>query len=198
MERKLSVADCNNEKIKLVATKLTEAGLGELVDYYYVEGDYGCPFFKLTKKYEKEQEWEPEYVNVFFDVGDEYTVMGMCLHEHFPLEKLDAAVQFAVDVYNGKLAEVCIVSTTMRVGFFMPDTGDPEKNVNFLSSNLEGIANIINNIKQGLAPDIHAHHYFAPIHPFYLRISVENSPAIAGKSTYLTSVVFGKQTEYYL
>lgn len=196
MERKLSVTECNDDNIKLVSAKLKEAGLGEFADYYYERDGYHCPFFKLAKKYQKEQEWEPDYVNVFFDVADEYTVMGMCLHEHF--SNIDTAIKFAVDVYNGKLAEVCIVSTTMRVGFFMPDTGDPEKNVNVLASNLEGIATIVNNIKQGLMPDVHAHHYFAPIHPYYLKISVENNPVIAGKSTYLTSVVFGQQTEYYL
>lgn len=198
MEIKLSVAECDDEQIKLVSQKLKEVGFGELADYYYQSESCNCPFFKLAKKYQKEQEWEPEYVYVFFDVSDEYTVTGMRLHEHFSQSQLDDAVRFAADVYTGVLCEVCFVSTTMRAGFFMPNTGDPEKNVGYLSSHLKEVMDIVSIVVGGLYQGVHVHHYFQPSFPHYLKIDAEKNPEIAGKNMYLTSVVFAEQTEYYL
>ena len=181
-------------------TELSEAlingGITDGADCYYEADDYPVPYFKLAKAYKKEEPSDPDYDYLYVDVGEtEYTVIGSYVHEHF--RGVDMVVQLVQMLLSGETVEVALVFPDRMAGFFMLNTGDPQKNVDVINNNAEAIMEYVNS-PVGAMQNSHIHTVFSPAHPYTLLCGGIRKPQISGVTTYLVSCVLGEHPEYYI
>ena len=195
MEKAISCATTDNQMIKDMSTALLQCGIEEGANYYESD-EYSKPYFKIPKKFKKEQESDPDVCYVYIDVEyDEYTVHGRYIHEHISDEK--RAAMLALGLLSGAIAEVVLVFPDRMAGFFLTNTGDPEKNVNVINDNAETIMNQLNS-PMASAPNVHGHVIFSAAYPYYLQYGGGRQPQIEGVQIYMLSSVFGEHPEYYI
>jgi hypothetical protein len=115
-EIEYEVSTCNNENIKAVARELAAAGFEKSSKKYYVRVNGGDPYFVIVKPYQKEDENEPDTMNMWIDVSHEFTVTAQYYyHTHFNNAK--DAVSAVVDFYNERLAEYLIITPEYTIAY---------------------------------------------------------------------------------
>ena len=196
MEQKSLCTETDNEMIKELSKALAKSGIEDGCQYYYEADDYSVPYFKIAKAFKKESEDDPDYHYLYIDVGNsEYTVHGSYIHEH-----LDSPAQVAwlvSQLFNGVTVEVALVFPDRIAGFFMPNTGDPQRNVDVITDNAKTIMEYVNS-PVGASPNAHIHILFSPAHPHMLFCGGLRTPQIPGVSIYMVSYVFAEHPEYYV
>ncbi len=204
MEKQLFVKDSNNPFLQALTDELEKAGIREGSDVYYEDEAYKCPFFKIPKKYLKEDDTDPDFHYIFVDVeefgqtGLEYTVQGNFVHEHF--NKVEDAVRLIKALLEGTVVEMALVFGDMKASFFMNHTGDHAKNVNFFGEDKEAVDYVFEACKNpsvcsGL---MHSHVIFSKVHPYYLMCEHTTSYKLRGIEVYMASAIFGQHPEYYV
>ena len=196
MEQKLLCAESDNEMIKELSTALEESGIQDGCQYYFEATDYAVPYFKIPKAFKKETPDDPDYHYIFIDIGDyEYTLHGSFIHEH--LNSPAQVARLVKQLFTGVIAEVALVFPDRIAGFFMPNTGDPQKNVNVINDNAKTIMEYVNS-PVGASPNTHIHTMFSPAHPYTLFCGGMRRPQIEGVTIYMVSYVFAEHPEYYV
>ena len=195
MEKSIACASTENEMIKDLSKALLDAGVNEGANYYESD-EYGKPYFKLSKPFKKELENDPDVCYVYVDVDDnEYTVHGRYLHEHFG--SANRAVSLALGLLSGEIVEVALFFPDRMAGFFLFNTGNPEKHIKVIDDNAEQIMEHLNS-PMASAPNLHGHILFSPAFPFYLQWGGGRQPQIKGVEVYMLSSVFAEHPEYYV
>ena len=195
MEKKLLCTSTDNEMILELSKALLKAGIQD-GDHYYEADEYAVPYFKLAKAFKKEEPDDPDYHYLFIDVGkNEYTIHGKYVHEH--LGGIAQVMWLVQELFSGGIAEVALVFPDRMAGFFMPNTGDPQKNVNVIDANAETIMEYVNS-PIGANPNAHIHTLFTPAHPYTLLCGGIRMPQIQGVTIYMVSYVFAEHPEYYI
>ena len=174
---------------------LVKSGIQDGASYYEAD-DYALPYFKIPKAFKKEFEDDPDYHYVFIDVGEnEYTVHGSYIHEH--LSSVAEVVRLVNQLFSGATVEVALVFPDRIAGFFMPNTGDPQKNVDVINDNAKTIMEYVNS-PIGASPNTHIHTLFSPAYPYTLFCGGLRKPQIEGVTVYMVSYVFAEHPEYYV
>ena len=195
MEKKLSCAETDNEMIKDMSIALLKCGIDEGANYYEAD-EYSKPYFKISKKFKKESDSDPDVCYIYIDVEDaEYTVHGRYVHEHLSHE--NKAVNLVVGLLSGAIAEVALVFPNKMAAFFIQNTGDPAENVKILDANAEQIMSHLNS-PMASSPNVHGHVIFSAAFPYYLYYGGGRQPQIEGVTIYLVSSVFAEHPEYYV
>ncbi|MCH5160104.1 MAG: hypothetical protein J1F66_04560 [Clostridiales bacterium] len=195
MERSHPCTTTDNEMIKDMSIALLKCGIDEGANYYEAD-EYSKPYFKISKKFKKESDNDPEVCYIYIDVDDaEYTVHGRYIHEHLSHE--NKAVNLVLGLLSGAIAEVVLVFLNKMAGFFLLNTGDPEKNVNVINDNAETIMEHLSS-RMASAPNVHGHIIFSAAFPYYLQYGGGRQPQIEGVQIYMLSSVFAEHPEYYI
>ena len=201
MEQKHLCAQTDDEMIRNFSQALLAHGVTDGADCYYTDEEYPYPFFKLPKAYKKESPTDPDTHYVFVDVeektgphGGEYTVQGNYVHEHIP--DADRAANLVADLLRGAIVEVALVYPDRFAGFFVGNTGDPQKNVDIISEHADEILGFLKDAA-GLRGG-HMHVLFSRAHPNKLQFGPTTSHRIAGVSIYLVSSVLAEHPEFYV
>ncbi len=193
------VATCDNEKIKEVAKALSEAGFYHSAKKYFVNANGSTPYFVIAKPYTKEEENEPDTMNMWIDVTHEYTVTAQYYyHTHF--DKAEDAVKMVADFYNEVLAEYIVITPTHTIAFAHEAKGNWEDALRILADNDELVASAFHQMAPAIPPQSHHGHTYRygeglPLNDIV--VAKENNQPLAGQDVYRVSVIFGKQAEYY-
>lgn len=202
MEKELLVKDSNSKGIKNLSNALKNGGIKLGFDVYYMDENCDFPFFKIPKKYKKESENDPPVHYVFIDVdesdmGVEYTVSGSFSHEHSC--DLDCVIKLVKGLLTGDIVEVALVYKFAKATFFLPNTGDPQTNVNFLSQDKELINKVMDTLNNPmLVSRTHLHVPSAKLFPYNLLCKAGPQQQIEGVEIYLVSSVLAEHPEYYI
>lgn len=200
MEKEYICAQTDSQYVKDISRMLIEAGI-EGANVCYSDAEYFYPYFKILKKFKKEQDGDPEFNIIYIDVFEdeetetEITVYGNYVHEHF--ETAEEAAAAAIALYKGETAEVALVMGGKLGGYFAKNTGDPQKNVAALSANAQDVADYlaVPIVGQG---DYHMHMLMDFAAPSYIFTGASKAPQIEGVKIYLMSAVVGEHPEYYV
>ena len=203
MEKEKLCITSSNPLVKKFSQALIKQGITEGARYYYTNDNYSLPFFKIPKAYKKESPNDPDVHYIFVDVGtnphglakEEYTVYGNYVHEH--ISDADKAAELVLKMLKAETVEVAIVYPDRMAGFFVANTGDPEKNVNIIADNF---ANIKVYLEEDMTTmnDGHMHALFPNIFPKYLQYGPTTKHRIPGINIYLVSSVFAEHPEFYI
>ena len=175
---------------------LEKAGIQDGAQYYYEADDYALPYFKIPKAFKKESPEDPDYHYLFIDIDEkEYTVHGSYVHEH--LSSVAQVVKLVTHLFSGEVVEVALVFPDRMAGFFMLNTGDPQKNVDVINDNAKTIMEYVNS-PIGASLNTHIHTLFSPAYPYTLLCGGFQKPQIQGVTIYLVSYVFAEHPEYYV
>ena len=196
MEQQKLCTSANNEMIVELSKALVKAGIEDGAQFYYEADDYPTPYFKIPKAFKKESPEDPDFHYIYIDIeGNEYTVHGSYVHEH--LGSAAQVVELVNQLYSGKTVEVALVYPDRMAGFFMRNTGDPQKNVDVINENAKTIMEFVDS-PIGASPNTHIHTLFSPAHPYMLLCGGIRKPQIQGVTIYLVSYVFAEHPEYYV
>lgn len=199
MERKITITEKTDKKVKEVSAELRCVGLDDYSDCYFEDDDYNGPFFKIEKAYKRESDGDPETECIFLDVTDEYTVHTRLGHEHY--NDCKKAVEIVKGLYDGKIAEVSLCFPTLTARFLIDNTGNPEKNIAKINDNANNLMEIVNGVYPTMAngkSQRHLHIIFPAACPHYLQIIPEKNDMHGGYPAYLQSVVIGEPAEIYI
>ncbi len=202
MEKELLCTSSDNRLIKKFSQALLERGIKDGARYYYSDENCRYPFFKIPKAYKKENLDDPSVHYAFVDIDDdppfseeEYTVFGNFVHEHF--NDPGKAAELVSGLLSGEIVEVAIVYPDRMAGFFVKNTGDPQKNVDIIAENFE-------SIKPRLDMDVsamsggHWHSLFERAFPYSLQYGPSTEHVLNGISVYMVSSVLAEHPEYYI
>ena len=203
MEREMLCANSDNALVKKFSEALVKQGVTEGAQYYYTDDDFHLPFFKIPKAYKKESPTDPDVHFVFVDIDsnppvlakEEYTVHGNYVHEH--IADADKAAELVVQLIKAEMVEVAIVYPDRMAGFFVGNTGDPEKNVGIIAENFETIKGYLENDMAAMNGG-HMHTLFPKIFPKYLQYGPTTKHRIPGINIYLVSSVLAEHPEFYI
>ena len=203
MEREMLCADSDNALVKKFSEALVRQGVTEGAQYYYTDDNYHLPFFKIPKAYKKESPSDPDVHYVFVDVDsnppgtakEEYTVHGNYVHEH--IADADKAAEFVLQLIKAEMVEVALVHPDRMAGFFVANTGDPEKNVGIIAENFTTIKGYLESDMAALNSG-HMHVLFPKIFPKYLQYGPTTKYWIPGINIYLVSSVIAEHPEFYI
>ena len=196
MERKILIDEKASEKIQLMSEELKKVGLGEFANCYYEDDDYDCPYFKIVKPFEKENDSDPNAEIIFIDVTHEYTVHARLGHDHY--ENPSLVAQETKGLFDGTLAEVALCFSSFTARVLISNTKEPSTNVAVLGDNANKLMEIVNGVLPSLSDSAHVHHIFSPTYPHYLQVLLKQNPTISGCQIYLQSIVIGKHPEIFL
>ena len=195
MEKKIACKTSDNQMILDLSKVLVECGIDAAKNYYQAD-EYHVPYFKIPKQFHKEANDDPDVVYLFVDVDDnEYTVHGRYIHEHIGNERQVA--NLVMGLLSGAIAEVALVYPDRMAGFFMMNTGAPEKNIKVIDDNADYIMEHLFSPLASMS-NVHGHMIFSAAHPYYLQYGASRQPQIQGVQVYMLSAVFGEHTEYYV
>ena len=202
MEKELLCTSSDNQLIKKFSQALLELGIKDGARHYYTTENCRYPFFKIPKAYKKENPDDPSVHYAFVDIDDdppfsdeEYTVFGNFVHEHF--DNPEQAAELVSKLLSGEVVEVAIVYPDRMAGFFVKNTGDPQKNVDIIAENFE-------SIKPHLDTDVavmnggHFHSLFEKSFPYSLQYGPSTDHVLSGISIYMVSSVLAEHPEYYV
>lgn len=204
MEQEYLVENSKNNLIIDFSNALKKAGILEGSDVYYDGENYNYPFFKIPKKYKKEEPTDPDVHYVFVDVveeglnGIEYVVCGNFTHEH--CVDVESAVTLVKGLLTGEIVEFALVFPMHKAAFFMKNTGDPEQNVNSILEDDESVKFIMGEINSPLNQNfgMHLHKIFTKVYPYYIYVEPGKQDKIPDVQIYAVSSVFGEHPEYYV
>lgn len=203
MEKENLCVLSDNQLIKKFSEALVKQGITEGTQFYYTDDDFHLPFFKLPKAYKKESPDDPDVHYVFVDVDTathglnkgEYTVHGNYVHEH--IADADRAAALVAQLLKAEMIEVAIVYPDRMAGFFVNNTGDPQKNVDIIGENFGDIKGYLESDMAALRGG-HMHTLFPKIFPNYLQYGPSAQHRIPGISIYLVSSVIAEHPEFYV
>ena len=203
MEKEKLCITSNNPLIKKFSKALVKQGITEGARYYYTDDNYSLPFFKIPKAYKKESPNDPDVHYVFVDIDynppglakEEYTVFGNYIHEH--IADADKAAELVLQMIKAEIVEVAIVYPDRKAGFFVANTGDPEKNVDIITENFAAIKVYLEKDMAAMNGG-HMHVLFPKIFPKYLQFGPTTDHRIPGINIYLVSSVFAEHPEFYI
>lgn len=160
MEREMLCANSDNALVKKFSEALVKQGVAEGAQYYHTDDDFHLPFFKIPKAYKKESPDDPDVHFVFVDIDsnppvlakEEYTVHGNYVHEH--IADADRAAALVAQLLKAEMVEVAIVYPDRMTGFFVNNTGDPQKMLILLEKISEKLKDILRVIWLRCAEDI--------------------------------------------
>ena len=203
MEKENLCMSSDNQLIKKFSEALVKQGITDGTQFYYTDDDFHLPFFKLPKAYKKESPDDPDVHYVFVDVDTathelnkgEYTVHGNYVHEH--IADADRAAELVVQLLKAEMVEVAIVYPDRMAGFFVNNTGDPQKNVDIIGENFREIKGYLESDMAALRGG-HMHTLFPKIFPNYLQYGPSVQHRIPGISIYLVSSIIAEHPEFYV
>ncbi len=198
-ELELSVSECDNDMIKALAKVLEDVGLSAYAKNYYKRKNGGEPYFVITKSYAKENENEPNTMNMWIDVSHEYTVSAQYYyHTHF--DNAEAAAKAVKDFYDEKLAEYLIITPDYTIAFAHEAKQNWEEAMQVMAENEPLVASVFKE----MAPTIpenshhcHSYRYGKGLPLDDIIIAKESNQPLCERSFYRISVIFGRQAEYY-
>ncbi len=203
MEKERKISESGHAAMQALSAKLKEAGVFEGSDVYYEDENFADPFMKIPKAYKKENENDPDVHYIFVDVGEgpagmEYTVTANFVHEHIP-GAADAATLIN-GLLTGEIVELALVYEDMKVSFYMKNTGDHEKNVQYLAGDKETADYVLEHMNNPMvqAGQVHQHLIFPKNYPYSLMYENAGRHVLPGVKVYVVSAIFGEHPEYYV
>ncbi|MBQ4585887.1 MAG: hypothetical protein IJA82_06735 [Clostridia bacterium] len=198
-EIEYKVSEGDNENIKAVSRALFEAGFKESSKRYFVRASGGDPYFVIAKPYAKENENEPDTMNMWIDVSYEFTVTAQYYyHTHFDNAK--KAVDVVLDFYNEKLAEYVIITPNFNIAYADEAKPNWKDAMKLFAEKLPIVVPVFQQMLPSIPENSHHCHSYRYNQGFPLNdivIGKENNQPIVGREIYQVSVIFGKQAEYY-
>ena len=197
-EREYLSRESNDPKIKELVEELNKLGFGVAAERFYVSD--GDPYFVITAEYAKEDEGDPDTVNMWIDVSStEYTVtLQNGMHCHYSSAKEAAEMTYYYCV--GTLSEYLLKLPGYTLGMLNKAEKDLEK----IKELLDEMEPVFIETLEKFAPQIpeyaHHGHFTVPCNGagWYVWCAKEKNEPIGKSAAYFVTCIFGEQAEYFL
>ncbi|MBQ7761321.1 MAG: hypothetical protein IJ400_04625 [Clostridia bacterium] len=193
------VAISTDEKVQELARELEKAGFGIYAKRFYTSKNGGPPYFVIPKPYAKENENEPDSVNMWIDVTHEYTVTAQhYYHTHF--DKAQDAVKMVRDFYDERLAEYLVVVPNFTIAFVQEAKENWEDALNLLAEYDKLVSSVYEQMASAIpegSHHCHSYRYGVGLPLNDVIVAKENNRPLYGRDVYRISAIFGRQAEYY-